>query len=326
MGREYSEDDVRVRPGGRSRPRSKARPTHDDATVGLVVAVDRGRLTVDLGSKSPIVTAVRARELGRRSVVVGDRVALVGDLSGTPGTLARIVRLEPRRTALRRTPDDTDPVERVVVANADTLGIVTSAAEPEPRAGFIDRCLVAAYTAGLTPLLIVTKTDLGSATPLAQTYAPLGLTTVSTTRAAPPTDLAARLTGHVTVLIGPSGVGKSTLVNRLVPHADRDIGSVNAVTGRGRHTSTSAVGLRLPGGGWIIDTPGVRSFGLGHVDPDQVVGAFGELAAGESDCPRGCDHEPPHCGLDAWVAAGNAGPDGAARLASVRRMLRSLAT
>lgn len=324
MAREYSEDDVRIRPARRSRPRSKERPAHDDARVGLVTAVDRGRLTVDLGDGAPPVTAVRARELGRRSVVVGDDVAVVGDLSGAEGSLARIVRQEPRRTTLRRTPDDTDPVERVVVANADTMGIVVAAAEPEPREGFIDRCLVAAYDGGLTPLLIVTKTDLAPATPLAEAYSPLGLEVVTTTRDAEPVAVSERLSQHVTVLIGQSGVGKSTLVNRLVPAARRDTGMVNEVTGRGRHTSTSAVGLRLPGGGWIIDTPGIRSFGLAHVDPERVLAAFGELADGEVDCPRGCDHEPPHCGLDAWVSAGRAGPDGVARLASVRRVLRSL--
>ena len=324
MVREYSEDDVRIRPGRRSRPRSKERPDHADARPGLVTTVDRGRLTVDVVDSDTPVTAVRARELGRRSVVVGDRVGLVGDLSGAPGSLARIVRVDPRSTSLRRTPDDTDAVERVIVANADTMGIVVAAAEPQPREGFIDRCLVAAYDSGLTPLLIVTKTDLAPVSTLAEAYRPLGLEVVAVSRAEAVDTIRARLVGHVTVLIGQSGVGKSTLVNRLVPDAERDTGVVNEVTGRGRHTSTSAVGLRLPGGGWIIDTPGVRSFGLGHVDRERVLAAFGELAEGETGCPRGCDHEPPHCGLDEWVERGQAGPDGVARLASVRRMLHSM--
>lgn len=323
--REYSEDDVRIRPGRRSRPRSKERPDHADARRGRVTAVDRGRLTVDVVDGDAPVTAVRARELGRRSVVVGDSVGLVGDLSGAPGSLARIVRVEPRTTSLRRTADDTDAVERVIVANADTMGIVVAAAEPQPREGFIDRCLVAAYDAGLTPLLIVTKTDLAPVSALSDAYRPLGLEVVAVSRAQPVDRVRDRLADHVTVLIGQSGVGKSTLVNRLVPDAERDTGVVNEVTGRGRHTSTSAVGLRLPGGGWIIDTPGVRSFGLGHVDRERVLAAFGELAEGEAGCPRGCDHEPPHCGLDEWVEQGQAGPDGVARLASVRRMLHSLA-
>ena len=322
---DYTEDDVRVRPSRRgSRPRSKDRPEHAHATAGLVTAVDRGRLTVTIGAHQPPITAVRARELGRRSVVVGDRVALVGDLTGEDGTLARVVRLDPRSTALRRTPDDTDPVERVVVANADVMGIVTSAAEPEPRLGFIDRCLVAAFDAGLSPLLIVTKTDLARADALSSGYESLGVEIIGVNRTEPIGPLLERLTGHTTVLIGQSGVGKSTLVNRLVPSAERDTGVVNAVTGRGRHTSTSAVGLPLPTEGWVIDTPGLRSFGLAHVTTDRVISAFAEMAEGAADCPRGCDHEPPHCALDDWVAAGHAGAQGPARLESLRRVLRAL--
>lgn len=324
MTREYSEDDVRVRaPRSGSRPRSKDRPVHARAVAGLVTGVDRGRLRVSIDGGAA-VTAVRARELGRRSVVVGDRVAIVGDVSGDPGTLARIVRLQPRSSTLRRTPDDTDPTERVVVGNATTMGIVVAAAEPAPRTGFIDRCLVAAFDAGMDALLLVTKTDLADAGDLAAGYRALGVETLPAGRAEDLGAIRQRLCDEVTVLIGQSGVGKSTLVNRLVPHADRDTGAVNEVTGRGRHTSTSAVGLALPGGGWVIDTPGLRSFGLGHVDPDRVLHAFGELAAGTGECPRACDHQPPHCGLDAFVAAGGAGPDGPERLASVRRLLTAL--
>jgi ribosome biogenesis GTPase len=107
-------------------------------------------------------------------------------------------------------------------------------------------------------------------------------------------------------------------VNVLAPQAKRKTGQVNPVTGRGRHVSASAVALELPGGGWVIDTPGVRSFGLAHVDPGRVIHAFPDLAAGTEDCPRSCSHDEPDCALDAWVAAGHADP---ARLASLRRLL-----
>jgi ribosome biogenesis GTPase len=117
-------------------------------------------------------------------------------------------------------------------------------------------------------------------------------------------------------------VGKSTLVNTLVPGADRAIGVVNEVTGRGRHTSTSALVLRLPFGGWIVDTPGIRSFGLAHVQPDQLINAFGDLAAETQNCPRGCTHSEtePSCGLDAAVEAGRVDAE---RVASFRRLLAS---
>ena len=127
---------------------------------------------------------MKARELGRSGVVVGDRVALVGDLSGEPDTLARIVRVEPRTSMLRRTADDDDPYERVVVANADQLAIVTALADPEPRPRLIDRCLVAAYDAGLRPLLCLTKSDLASPETLLEAYGALDVAHVVTSREA----------------------------------------------------------------------------------------------------------------------------------------------
>ncbi|WP_369053696.1 ribosome small subunit-dependent GTPase A [Kineococcus terrestris] len=331
--RRYDEDDVRVRPSKGSRPRTKERPAHADAVPALVVAVDRGRSTClvtgpaaagdDPGGRR--VTAMRARELGRTGVVVGDRVALVGDTSGRVDTLARIVRIEERRTVLRRTADDTDPVERVVVANADQLVVVAAVADPEPRSRLVDRCLVAAYTAGMDALLCLTKGDLRPAAEVLATWAPLGLDAVVTRREdgalAGLDAVRERLAGRTSVLVGHSGVGKSTLVNALVPDAGRATGAVNAVTGRGRHTSTSMAMLALPGGGWVVDTPGVRSFGLAHVEPGAVLAAFPDLAPGERECPRGCTHDEPDCALDAWVAAGRAGAAGPARLASFRRLL-----
>ncbi|MGH9252304.1 MAG: ribosome small subunit-dependent GTPase A, partial [Acidimicrobiales bacterium] len=288
--RTYDETDARVRPGRGSRPRSKVRPAHDDAVPGVVIAVDRGRYTCLVGSDEQAVTSMRARELGRKAVVVGDRVGIVGDVSGRDGSLARIVRVDERTTVLRRTADDDDPVERVVVANADQMVIVTAVADPEPRPRLIDRCLVAAFDAHLEPLLCLTKTDLADPTPLLATYSPLGVPALVSGLGEDLDPLRERLANRWSVLVGHSGVGKSTLVNALVPGADRAIGRVNVVTGRGRHTSSGAVALRLPDGGWVIDTPGIRSFGLAHVDPRHLVHAFPDLEAVTPDCPRGCTH------------------------------------
>lgn len=323
-GKHTDEDDVRVRPSRRgSRPRTHTRPKHEDAAEGMVLTVDRGRLTCLVEGRT--VTAMRARELGRKSVVVGDRVALVGELSGAKDTLARVVRVAPRSSVLRRSADDNDPYERVVVANADQLAIVTALADPEPRPRLIDRCLVAAYDAGLDPLLVLTKSDLASAGPLLGTYAPLGVRHVVTSRDELAEGTAAErvrelLYGRATVFVGHSGVGKTTLVNALVPQRQRATGVVNAVTGRGRHTTTSALALPLPGdeGGWVIDTPGVRSFGLHHVDPSRIIGAFPDLEPGAADCPRACSHDEPDCALDRWVAEGHAAEE---RLHSLRRLL-----
>ncbi|MHA6792939.1 ribosome small subunit-dependent GTPase A [Pseudonocardia bannensis] len=289
--------------------------------------MDRGRWTCvpDGDATRPPVTAMRARELGRTPIVVGDRVGLVGDLSGAPDSLARIVRVEPRDTVLRRTADDTDPFERVVVANAEQLVIVTALADPTPRTGFVDRCLVAAYAGGLSPVLCLTKSDLADPEPFAAHYADLDVPVVVTRRDRPPTELGEILTGRVSALVGHSGVGKSTLVNTLVPDAERAVGVVSAV-GKGRHTTTAALALPLPdGGGWVVDTPGIRSFGLAHVTPDDVPAAFDDLAAAIENCPRGCGHlgppADPECALDAMVADGSLGPG---RLAALRRVLVAL--
>ena len=307
------------RPRRRTRPRTKERPSYDDAVDGTVVTVDRGRYTLLVDGTT--VTAMKARPLGRKGVVVGDRVRVVGDTSGADGSLARIVEVSERATVLRRTADDDDPVERVIVANADQLVIVTALADPEPRTGLIDRALVAAYDAGMRPLLCLTKADLADPETLLVTYRALGVPWVVTERGGDLTRVREALAGRTSVLVGHSGVGKSTLVNALVPAADREIGHVNAVTGRGRHTSTSAVMLALPeGAGWIVDTPGIRSFGLAHVQPGDLIAAFPDLDQMTGDCSRGCTHGTgePECGLDEAVAAGQADRE---RVESFRRLL-----
>jgi ribosome biogenesis GTPase / thiamine phosphate phosphatase len=289
----------------------------------------------DGAADSPMITAMRARELGRKSVVVGDRVALVGDVTGDDGALARIVRIGERTSVLRRTADDDDTtpegrLERVVVANADQLVIVSALADPPPRTGFIDRCLVAAYDADIEPLLCLTKADLAGPEAVVGYYAELDLPYVLIQPDSDLSELRKRLASQISVLVGHSGVGKSTLVNRLVPDALRAVGVVSAI-GKGRHTSTSAVALRLPpvgrsrkDPGWIIDTPGIRSFGLAHVSAESLLHGFPDLLEGTLEDQPNCGHTAGDvdCRLDAWVAEGKADPG---RLASYRRLLASRA-
>jgi ribosome biogenesis GTPase len=330
---EWDESDVRIRPNPKgNRPRTKTRPDHDDAVVGRVLSVDRGRYTVLADEDGPgerQLSTTRARELRDQAIVTGDRVDLVGDTSGDEGSLARIVRIRPRTTLLRRSADDTDEVERVIVANADQLMIVVASADPEPRPRLVDRYLVAAYDAGIAPLMVLTKTDLRDPSEFLANFAGLDIPVFRSGQGAEGievqalAELAPVLAGHTTVAVGHSGVGKSTLVNALVPGTDRAVGIVNAVTGRGRHTSSSTVSLRVPTGGWIIDTPGVRSFGLGHVDPDNILKSFSDLAEVSALCPRGCTHLPdaPDCELNEAVAEGRLSAE---RVDSLQRLLLSL--
>lgn len=326
---EYDESSVRERPNPKAnRPRSKHRPEHDDAVTGIVTGVDRGRyrLAVRVGEPDEaVVTAARARELRKQSIVAGDRVDVVGDTTGETGSLARIVRIQPRTTVLRRSADDADLVERVIVANADVMLMVVASADPPPRAGMVDRFLVAAFDAGITPVLVMTKTDVADPEPFLANFAGLDIEVWRSSIDDPPAQaLRERLAGHTTVAVGHSGVGKSTLVNAVVPSAHRAVGHVNTVTGRGRHTSSSTVSFRL-GDGWIIDTPGVRSFGLGHVATASVLRGFPDLAAVAEDCPRGCTHlaDEEYCELTAAAADGRLD---ARRVDSMQRLLGTLVT
>jgi len=304
--REYDETDARVRPSRSTRPRSKDRPSHSDAISALVTTVDRGRQTC-ITDDGVIVTAMRARELGPKSVVVGDQVSIVGDTSGQ--------------------------VERTIVSNIDQLVIVIAAANPEPRRGLIDRFLVSAFTEGIVPKIVVTKTDLNEVPSFLEEYQGLDVEIIptaikSTSRDKDLASLHKVLDGKISVLVGHSGVGKSTLINALVPDADRLTGDVNEATGRGRHTSSSAIALPLVSAdesqshGWIIDTPGIRAFGLSHIDNQKIIDAFSDLSEVAANCLSNCSHSEETCKLDAWASPGGiANPHRTARLASLRSLL-----
>jgi len=297
---DLDETDVRVRPNPKgNKPRTKIRPDHDGAALGLLVGVDKNRYQVLLLDSQIQLNATLAKELRTDGPVVGDVVALTGDTTGEDGGLARIVRIEPRTTLLRRSADDSDQVERVIVANATQLLIVIAAANPEPRTRLVDRYLAAAFDAGMKPIICVTKTDLRDPTEFLASFAGLSIPVVQTR--SDEFDLGKLhelLAGEVTVLVGHSGVGKSTLVNAIAPSANRAVGVVNDVTGRGRQTTTSVRAIKLSKG-WIIDTPGIRELGVVDIPNEELAHYFPEMKKVMSRCKfHNCKHvNEPNCAV-----------------------------
>ena len=321
--RDLDEDDVRVRPNPKgSRPRTKIRPSFGNAEQGMVLEVHLARYRV-LTESGVEVLATLAKELRQEGCVTCDQVLLDGDVSGKTGTLARIVQIQPRSSELTRVAEDGS--EQRIVANADQLVIVMAATNPEPRARLVDRFLVASYVQGLDPVLVMTKCDLADPQEFIENFSDTNLKIIKTSKVSPNlAELRSVIAGKKSVFVGHSGVGKSTLINQLAPDSARVTGEVNEATGKGKHTSSSAVAIDI-GDGWIIDTPGVRTFGLSGITTEQILSGFSDLNEVAKQCPRDCSHlaGSPDCELDAAVTAGNLKPE---RVSSFRRLADSISS
>jgi ribosome biogenesis GTPase len=280
----------------------------------LVLRATREHLAL-LGEDGRPVAAFTNR---RSRIVPGDRV----ETAERAGRL-EAVRVLPRRTMLRRREEGG---ERVLAANVDHL-VIVSAVGPQFRPGLIDRMLVAAEVDGIVPLIVLNKTDLPEATESlaeAARYRDLGYDVLPTSVVTGQglDGLAARTRGRVSALAGHSGVGKSSILNRLAPDAARAVAEVNPVTRKGRHTTAVAEGYPC-GGGILIDLPGIREFGLAGVEPRRLARAMPDLRGPAAECRfADCAHEvEPGCAVRAAVDAGVIHP---ARYQSYLRMLESV--
>ena len=317
---EWEEDEAL--PPRRSRELSqKAKRSIEALGSARVVAVDRGRITILL--EGEVVDATLAGTMRGAKAAVGDRVRVRP--SRHESDPPRIVEVLPRETVLTRTSDDAMDDERIVVANADQVVVVLAADHLDAGARFLDRVLVAASVGGLEAVVCVNKIDLATPGPaldavdeVTRRYEALGVPTcrTSATTGEGLDHLRERLTGTWSAFSGHSGVGKSSLFNLLVPEAEREVGDLGRYGGR--HTTVSSRAMEVPGlDAWVVDTPGVRSFGLGGLAPAELGRHFPELAA--LDCELSdCVHETePGCALDPQAVH----PE---RLASYRRLLAAL--
>lgn len=240
---------------------------------------------------------------GKRSLYAcGDRVAL-----GPPhGREAHILAHAPRTALLYRSDRHK---EKLIAANATQIVLVV-ASEPAFSAELISRALVAAAHQKLRALIVLNKCDLADALPAARAqlapYVALGIPVVELSALTDATPLAVPLRGELSVLVGQSGMGKSTLVNALVPGAAAATREVSAALDSGKHTTTHARLYALPGGGGLIDSPGLQEFGLAHLSRGQVELGFAEFLAHLGHCRfRDCRHEnDPGCALRQAVADG----------------------
>lgn len=282
---------------------------------GRVVARHGRRYRVELAGGGELDCIARGRN---SDIACGDRVRVAPAAGGT----GVIETVEPRSSLLYRSAAHRD---KLIAANA-TQAVIVVAPAPAPATDLVDRCLAAAEHAGLASLIVLNKADLPQSArveAMLEPYRALGcrVLTLSAQRDVAP--LRAALHGHASVLVGQSGVGKSTIVNALVPGAGARTAEVSAALGPGRHTTTHSRLYRLDAASCIIDSPGLQVFGLHHLDARDAARAFVEFRPWLGRCRfRDCRHAgEPGCAVADACARGEIA---ASRLASYRRILAEL--
>lgn len=259
-------------------------------------------------------------------LVTGDRVVMRLPVDSTSDTNGVVIAMDERHSVLGR--PDARGQWRPVAANVDCL-LLTIAPAPAPFPQLIDRYLVAAHRAGITPVLLCNKWDLvkhdDGLDALLQVYLDIGYPVhrVSCHTGEGLDAIRHVLAGHTAVITGQSGVGKSSLVSALLPGIDIAIGALSTAEDKGRHTTTTTRLYHLPSGGALIDSPGIREFTLPPMPVSELLSHFIDLHAHATGCRfRDCQHEhEPNCAVRDAVANGNIHPD---RLASYHAIRNSL--
>lgn len=269
----------------------------------------RGRLKQEATPREMRETRDSGKEGARAlKLAVGDRVTVTGAPDGTTWTIDEI---QPRRSKLSRKRPGNAKGERVIVANLDQVLVVFAAANPEPHPRMLDRFLVIAEANDLAARVVINKIDLANENDIRERFAdftaagyPLHLTSVKADRGLD--ELRSEIAGRGSALTGPSGVGKSSLMNTLFPGLDLRTAEISDSVNKGRHTTVGALLHALPGGGFIADTPGLREVGLWGIETGDIPHCFPEFRPLLGECRfADCTHlVEPGCAIRESVRAG----------------------
>ncbi|MBK6489225.1 MAG: ribosome small subunit-dependent GTPase A [Gemmatimonadetes bacterium] len=286
-----------------------AAPVH-----GVVLQGTGGVYQIHLADGTTQAGAMRGRlkREGGVKIAVGDDVLVEHDQATGGWTIVEIL---PRRSRLARRAPGSAHMERIVVTNVDQVVVVFAMVRPEPNAKMLDRFLVVAETNDVAARIVINKVDLDSrraAEELFGGYAALGYPVhyTSTVTGDGLPELLEALRGRVSALSGPSGVGKSSLLNALYPGLDLRVGAISESVNKGRHTTVGARMHPLPRGGYVVDTPGLREVGLWGIAARDLERCFPEFVAVLGTCRfADCRHlSEPECGVRSAVDAGRIMP------------------